>query len=273
MKGCTGHFLPSAFSLRHPSPLTPNVQVMPVFFITADQVRNGTVTITGELLDHLRASLRVRAGERIWTGDEHRRRYFIEVTHVDRRTLQGRVIEQRTGPAPAAPCLLLGQALLKSERMDWTIQKATELGAAVIIPLVSSHTVVRPKRTRVDSQHERWQRIAIEAAQQSERWDVPAVSVPCDVSEFFARPDPTILKLILSERGSGQSLRSIPLPSSPAHTIALTIGPEGGWRAEELDQAGANGFLAVTLGARILRAETATLAALSILQSRLGELG
>ncbi len=246
---------------------------MPVFFITADQVRNGTVTITGELLEHLRASLRVRTGERIWTGDEHRRRYCIEVTHVDRRALQGRVVEQRAGPAEAAPRLLLGQALLKGERMDWTIQKATELGAAAIIPLVSSHTVVRPKRARVDSQQERWQRIAIEAAQQSERWDVPAVGAPCGVSEFFVRPDPTALKLILSERGSGQSLPSVPLPSTPAHTIALAIGPEGGWRTDELDQACANGFLSVTLGTRILRAETSALAALSVLQSRLGELG
>ncbi len=246
---------------------------MPVFFITADQVRNGTVTITDELLEHLRASLRVRAGERIWMGDEHRRRYCIEVTHVDRRTLQGHVVEQRAGPAQAAPRLLLGQALLKGERMDWTIQKATELGAAAIIPLVSSHTVVRPKRTRVESQQERWQRVAIEAAQQSERWDVPVVDAPCGASEFFARPEPATLKLILSERGSGQNLRSIPLPSAPAHAITLAVGPEGGWRAEELAQACANGFLAVTLGTRILRAETAALAALSVLQSRLGELG
>ena len=246
---------------------------MPVFFITADQIQHETVTITGELLDHLRASLRVRTGERIWTGDERRRRYLIEVTHVDRRALQGHVVEQRTGPAPATPRLLLGQALLKGERMDWTIQKATELGVAAIIPLVSSHTVVRPKHARADSQQERWQRIAIEAAQQSERWDVPAVGSPCGVSEFFAKPDPAVLKLILSERGSGLSLRSVSLPSAPAHTIALAIGPEGGWRDEELDQAGVNGFLAVTLGARILRAETAALAALSILQSRLGELG
>ena len=246
---------------------------MPVFFITSDQIQHETVTITGELLDHLRASLRVRTGERIWTGDERRRRYLIEVTHVNRRALQGHVVEQRTGPAPATPRLLLGHALLKGERMNWTIQKATELGVAAIIPLVSSHTVVRPKHARADSQQERWQRIAIEAAQQSERWDVPAVGSPCGVSEFFAKPDPAVLKLILSERGSGLSLRSVSLPSAPAHTIALAIGPEGGWRDEELDQAGVNGFLAVTLGTRILRAETAALAALSILQSRLGELG
>lgn len=246
---------------------------MPVFFIASGQIQNGTVTITGPLLDHLRASLRVQTGERIWTGDERRQRYLIEVTRIDRRTLCGHVLEQRTGPAPAAPRILIGQSILKGERMDWVIQKSTELGAASIVPLVSERTVVRPKQTRVGSQQERWQRIALEAAQQSERWDIPTIGSPCSVPEFFSKPDPAALKLILSERGTGQSLGSVPLPSSPMNTIALVIGPEGGWREEELSQAHANGFLPVTLGTRILRAETATLAALSVIQSRLGELG
>jgi 16S rRNA (uracil1498-N3)-methyltransferase len=246
---------------------------MPVFFIAADQILGTTVTVTGPLLDHLRASLRVKTGERIWVGDEHRRRCLIEITHVDRRTLRGTVVEQRSGPTPTTPRILIGQAILKGERMDWAIQKSTELGAAAIVPLVSEHTVVRPKQGRVRSQQERWQRIATEAAQQSERWDVPAIGVPCPAREFFSMPNSADLKLILSERGPGHGLKAVPLPSSPAQTIALAIGPEGGWRDEELAQADANGFLPVTLGARILRAETAALAAVSVLQARLGELG
>jgi 16S rRNA (uracil1498-N3)-methyltransferase len=246
---------------------------MPVFFIAAGQINNGTVTVTGDLLDHLRASLRVRTGERIWTGDERRQRYLVKVTHVDRRALQGRVIEQRSGPAPTAPRLLIGQSIVKGERMDWAIQKSTELGAATIVPLVSEQTIVRPKQRRAGSQQERWQRIAREAAQQSERWDIPMIEAPRDAVDFFSTPDLAGLKLILSERRGGQCLRSVPLPSSPAQTIALAVGPEGGWRDEELDAAGANGFVAVTLGTRILRAETAALAALSVIQSRLGELG
>jgi 16S rRNA (uracil1498-N3)-methyltransferase len=246
---------------------------MPVFFIAADQIHDATVTVAGPLLDHLRASLRVKTGERIWVGDELRRRCLIEVTHVDRRILRGTVVEQRTGPPPTTPRILIGQAILKGERMDWAIQKSTELGAGAIVPLVSEHTVVRPKQGRIGSQQERWQRIAVEAAQQSERWDVPAIGVPCTAMEFFSRPDPAALKLILSERGPGHGLNAVPLPSSPAQTIALAIGPEGGWRDEELARADANGFLPVTLGARILRAETAALVAVSVLQARLGELG
>jgi 16S rRNA (uracil1498-N3)-methyltransferase len=245
---------------------------MPVFFITADQIRNGTVTIAGDLLNHLRASLRVHAGERIWTGDEHRRRYLIEIAHIDRRVMRGNVVEQRTGSASSAS-ILIGQAILKGERMDWTIQKTTELGAAGILPLITEQTVVRPKQARITAQRARWQRIALEAAQQSERWEVPTVAIPCTVMKFFSTPGLATLKLILSERGTGQSLRSVPLPSSPEDTIALAIGPEGGWRDEELARAYENNFLPVTLGTRILRGETAALAALSIVQSRLGELG
>jgi 16S rRNA (uracil1498-N3)-methyltransferase len=246
---------------------------MPVFFITADQIQNGTVAIVGGLLNHLRASLRVHAGERIWVGDEHRRRYLIEVTRIDRRIMRGNVVEQRAGSAPSISHVLIGQAILKGERMDWAIQKTTELGAAAIIPLVTEQTVVRPKQARITTQQERWQRIALEAAQQSERWDVPTVGAPCTAQAFFSTPGLATLKLLLSERDAGQSLRSVSLPSSPGDAIALAIGPEGGWRDEELAQAYANNFLPVTLGTRILRGETAALAAVSIVQSRLGDLG
>jgi 16S rRNA (uracil1498-N3)-methyltransferase len=246
---------------------------MPVFFITAGQLRDQTVTITGPLLDHLRASLRVKTGERLWVCDERRQRHLVEVTHLDKRSLRGNVIEQRTGPARTAPRILIGQAILKGERMDWAIQKATELGIAEVIPLVTEQTIVRPKQGRTGSQQERWQRIALEAAQQSERWEIPSIGTPSDAVEFFAAHNQAACKFILSEREAGQGLGSVALPSSPADTIVLAIGPEGGWRDEELARARTHGFIAVTLGTRILRAETAALAALSIVQSRLGELG
>jgi 16S rRNA (uracil1498-N3)-methyltransferase len=148
----------------------------------------------------------------------------------------------------------------------------TELGAAAIVPLVTEQTVVRPKQERVGARQDRWQRIALEAAQQSERWDVPVVDGPREAEAFFATPG-LALKLILSEREAGQALTAIPLPALPAEAIALAVGPEGGWRAEELAAARAHHFIPVTLGTLILRAETAALAATSVIQSRLGELG
>ena len=246
---------------------------MPVFFITSDQVQNGTATVTGPLLHHLRTSLRTRIGETLWVGDDRRRRHLIQVTQLDRHQLVGRVLEQHDGPIRRSPAVTIGQALLKSDRMDWVIQKVTELGAASFVPLMGRYVVLRPKAARVATQQQRWQRIAVEAAQQAERWEIPTVAAPCEAAAFFAKQPPADVNLILRERGPGQSLASIPLPNSPESTIVIATGPEGGWAREELGIALEHGFTPVTLGKLILRAETAALAALSILQSRVGELG
>jgi 16S rRNA (uracil1498-N3)-methyltransferase len=157
--------------------------------------------------------------------------------------------------------------------MDWVIQKSTELGMASLTPLISAHVIVRPHAARQAAQQDRWQRIALEAAQQSERWECPPILTLCEASSFFEQRFPSPVNLILSERGPWQSLTSIPLPSGSDSLVRIAVGPEGGWREEELAHAIECGFSPVTLGKRILRAETATLTALSVIQSRLGELG
>lgn len=246
---------------------------MPVFMIFSSHVRHGSVTIAGPLLEHLKDSLRIKIGEEIWVGDERRRRYRIRVSQIGRRDLHGEILEELTGSAATGPPVTLGQALLKGERMDWVIQKATELGVASIIPLVSRRVITRPRAERLDHQRERWQRIALEAAQQAERWEVPSVVLPSDASDFFKNQPGTSLKLILSERTPGQGLTSLQYPGDPERRVVLAIGPEGGWDKEELSLALSCSFTAVTLGSRILRSETAAIAALSVIQSRLGELG
>lgn len=246
---------------------------MPVFFITSDQVHNGTVTITGSLAHHLRASLRIRVCEDLWLISDQQQLYRVTVTSVDHVKLIGRVLEVRKEPTPARPTVTIAQALLKGDRMDWAIQKATELGAAAIVPLLTTHTIVRPRSTRTPIQQQRWQRIALEAAQQAERREIPAIHPPIDAPEFFRSHPPADLSLILRERDPGQSLATMILPDRIDGHVILAVGPEGGWTREELRSAGDCEFIPVTLGARILRADTATLAALSVLQSRLGELG
>jgi 16S rRNA (uracil1498-N3)-methyltransferase len=245
---------------------------MPVFFIGDEQVQDDHVTITGTLLKHLSDSLRVRVGDTLIITDPHRRRYAIEVVHLDRMRLRGRIIREQTAPPSTLPGLAIGQALLKGDRMDWVIQKATELGVSRITPVLTARAVIRPRAERTASQVERWQRIALEAAQQAERWEVPVVQPPTKSVRFFAAHPPG-LKLILQERREGQRLSSLELPSDPQALITLAIGPEGGWTDRELEEASAAGFLAVTLGGRILRAETAAIAAVAVLQSRLGALG
>ncbi len=155
--------------------------------------------------------------------------------------------------------------------MDWVIQKATEMGIASIVPLVSERVIARPRVERLGPQQQRWERIALEAAQQAERWEVPEVHHPAEFVPWL-RSVSGSLKLILSEHSEGDSLATISLPEDESRVL-LVIGPEGGWSKTERDAAHEYGFTSVSLGQRILRAETAALAALAILQSRLGELG
>nr|MBI3614569.1 16S rRNA (uracil(1498)-N(3))-methyltransferase [Nitrospirota bacterium] len=246
---------------------------MPVFFINSTHLADGTVTITGPLCDHLRGSLRVAEGETFWIGDERRRRYLVKALQVTKQAITSRIVEERVGPAPGSPPITLAQTILKGDRMDWIIQKATELGVATLIPLVAEQGIVRPRPSRSDAQQERWQRIAFEAAQQSERWDVPTVATPHKADAFFAGQSARDTKIILSERSSGSNLQQVGLPAGAEARVIVAVGPEGGWRQDEQALAMQQGFLPVTLGQRILRAETAAIAALTVIQSRLGELG
>ncbi len=246
---------------------------MPTFFVASDAVTPPTIRITGPLLQHLRQSLRLQPGDALTVTDEHGTRYRSTVTDVTTQQIAGRIVEAQPAPVRTTPSLILGLALLKGEKMDWTIQKATELGVDRIVPVHAAHCVVKLQPDRVDHQRSRWQRIALEAAQQSERWTIPAIDVPATLSELFARYADCASKNILAERSNGPSLSGTSLPAGPDQRVILLIGPEGGWDRKELQLAREQGYCDVSLGTRILRAETAAIAAISILQSRLGELG
>jgi 16S rRNA (uracil1498-N3)-methyltransferase len=246
---------------------------MPIFFFDRSAVTPPTIRISGPLLHHLRDSLRLHPGETLLLTDDHGTLYRTEVTHVTPHTIESRIVETMPAPARTAPSLILAQALLKGEKMDWIIQKATELGVGCIVPVHTAHGVVKIKQDRVEHQIARWRKIALEAAQQSECRTIPTIAEPTDLSHLFASHSFATAKAILSERSGAASLTAMPLPSDPEQSIILLVGPEGGWDREELRLAQEQGYKSLTLGARILRAETAAIASISVLQSRLGELG
>ncbi len=246
---------------------------MPVFFVPPDSIADQVITIRGPLIRHIRDSLRARAGEDIHVATEAGMRYRGRIRSVTGSEITAEILDRSTAPLRQTPALLLAHALIKPDRMDWVIQKATELGVEEIIPLLTRRGVVRPNDARISAQQGRWNRIALEAAQQSERWTLPRIHTPTPCLEFLAQRRPTATALILREREPGLSLRDVPLPTDPTLSVILAIGPEGGWDPDEMACAVHSGVLPVSLGARILRSETASLAALSVLQSRLGELG
>ena len=157
--------------------------------------------------------------------------------------------------------------------MSWAIQKATELGVSAITPLVSDRVMVRPKASRFTVLQERWQRIAVDAAQQSERWDIPEIHPPSSFSIFMETTGNEGVGCILVERQGTKRLRSLPINEHFTGKIIVTVGPEGGWTNEERRQAIQYDFSEVTIGATIFRAETAPLVALTLIQNQLGEFG
>jgi 16S rRNA (uracil1498-N3)-methyltransferase len=245
---------------------------MSTFFVAPESITPPTIRITGDLLHHLRDSLRLHPGTTLTLNDGCGTRYRVEVTQVTAQAIDSRIIDQQQAPARRASPIVLGQALIKGDKMDWVIQKATELGVDTIVPLHSTHSVIKLNPERLEHQRSRWERIARDAAQQSERWTIPTIADPIDLAQICRQYAAAPVKAMLAERSSGPSLAAMPLPQDHQHPIVLLIGPEGGWAQEEQRLAQELGFRPLTLGPRILRAETAAIAALSILQSRLDEM-
>jgi 16S rRNA (uracil1498-N3)-methyltransferase len=246
---------------------------MPVFFLPPECIAPPTISITGDLLMHLRDSLRVTMGETLWFNNGQGTRYHTEITDVSKRAVAGRILETIQEPLRHTPRLILGQSLLKGEKMDWIIQKATELGVDEFVPIESRHSVVQLKADRIDHQLARWRRIALEAAQQSEQWRVPTIASPRSLALLLTERVTNTMTLMLTERKEGKSLQAVELPRGANSSTLVMIGPEGGWSKDEVHIADQAGIDPITLGRPILRAETAAIAVISILQSRLGALG
>lgn len=194
--------------------------------------------------------------------DELGSAFEAEVKGVDREKTRLVLLDKKTAPGPRLR-LVLGQALLKSKTMELVIQKATELGVEVFVPIEAARSVVRLGGKEAP-RLERWRKIAREAAKQCRRPDIPSLQPPQLLSSFLeARDEPK--RFILCESG-GLPLRDVlalglkPAGEEKASAVAVLVGPEGGWTEEEEKRAAGSGFKAVSLGGRILRSETAALA-------------
>ena len=245
---------------------------MPVYFIEPGAIKDNCVTIAGPLAHHLTDSLRVQPGEEIWLAESGGPRYRSRVLCADPGRLTATILSRSELPPASTPHITLGLALVKKEHMDWAIQKATELGVARLVPLTTSRTVVRVRAERIPNRIVRWGAIAREAAQQSMCWKIPEVTEP-QLFEIWCEHEKSSCRLLLWENPQGRLLReSVRSRPSPA-TVAVAIGPEGGFDAEEVTKAQQRGFETVSFGSRILRTESAVLATLAIIQYEWGGLG
>ena len=152
--------------------------------------------------------------------------------------------------------------------MGWVIQKATELGVSAIVPLITERVILKLSGNQGETHHARWKRIALEAAQQSERWTLPTILPIQTFQQYLKSPRPH-QTIFMAEREQGASLLRVPCATEQSGAeVTVIIGPEGGWSAGEVEAAQSHDWTFASLGKEILRAETASLAALAILQAR-----
>jgi len=231
-----------------------------------------TVTLAVDEARHLREVLRLKIGDEVYVFDGTGREFRCTVSSTARDSAELRIdVEVEPAKPESHLQLNLCVALLKGEKFDLVVQKATELGVKKIMPLITRYADIH-LRDEADAGKRvaRWQRIALEAAKQSGRAFVPEVSSPVAFDSLLAGTKNAGLCLMFSERGGG-ALSNVIAEPEPRSVTAL-VGSEGGWSDEEIERARAQSFQIVTLGGRILRAETAAITITALLQHLFGDL-
>jgi 16S rRNA (uracil1498-N3)-methyltransferase len=231
------------------------------FFV--DHVRSGHAQIQGDDAHHLTRVLRVEAGQKYEISD-NRDVYLAEI-ETARKDLVSFTVIERIGTPETPVRITAAVALIKFERFEWLIEKATELGVESIVPIMAERSE-KGLDLAAGKRSERWRRIAREASEQSRRARLPEISEILGFAEAVAlKAD---LKLALDEQpGAAPILAALPRATSRDTTVALLVGPEGGWTERERSMFTASGWTPVSLGAAILRAETAAIAAISVVGS------
>ena len=239
---------------------------MPRFYVPQTFTAGEVLRLPENVCRHIQV-LRLQAGAPLVLFDGQGQAAAAELLEIGRKQALARVDKLLTESRESPLAVTLIQAVSASEKMDFAVQKGTELGVKRIIPAVSTRSNVRLSGERAEKKVRRWQEIAVSACEQCGRNKVPPVAPIADLPQVLAAlPVDSGARLLLSPHG-GVPLRSLP----PAQSAVLLIGPEGGLTAEEEDMARSYGFQAVQLGARVLRTETAAMAALAAMQALWGD--
>jgi 16S rRNA (uracil1498-N3)-methyltransferase len=256
------------------------------FFIAPDEIQGSRARLSPEESHHLRDVLRLRPADEVelfdGTGSVYRSKICTTGSQVELE-----IIEKLATSAESPLKIILGQSILKSEKMSWVIQKCTELGITELYPLTTRFSEPNLRQQAARLGDHRWKKIAISAAAQCQRAYTPIIHPIMELQELCrqlsgqtgsssflpgmeSRCQPS-LKLVISEKG-GLPARSLSGFASPA-SVLLVVGPEGGWALDEISLFQDAGFMEIFLGCRILRSETAALAAVTLAQFLWGDLG
>ncbi len=240
-------------------------------FVPIPEASPAELTLSGERRHYLLHVLRLTPGATLEVFDGTGRAFDARVAEVHEEWV--RLVLGAPRQSPASRPVHLLQGLPKGDKLEWVLQKGTELGASAFHPVAAERSVVKLEPKRAEERTARWRKIVEEAARQCRRNDVPAVHLPQPLVDAARALPPGTLLLVLDEEESAVPLGELFRASAPGTPVALVVGPEGGLARDEVSALQALGGRAVTLGRRILRTETAALAALAVMGYLDGELG
>lgn len=242
------------------------------FFVRPSQVEGSLVQITGPDVNHMKHVLRMKPGEQVLISDGEGHDYTCLVKSLENDLVEAEITAVNEEGRELPSRIWLFQGLPKSDKMEFIIQKAVELGAAAVVPVATKNAVVKLDKKKEEAKRRRWQAIAESAAKQSKRSRMPEVMELMSLTEAFAyiKERDFEVRLIPYENaegmeGAGRALECI----GPGQDIAVFIGPEGGFDEKEIETALEYGVSPISLGKRILRTETAGLALLSVIMMKL----
>ncbi|MDF9409289.1 16S rRNA (uracil(1498)-N(3))-methyltransferase [Pelotomaculum isophthalicicum JI] len=246
---------------------------LPHFFVSPNQISEGMVCLSGTDAVHVARVLRLGVGERIVLSDGKGKSYLAVLERVDKKDVSCKIEKEFAAAPPDLPKVTLVQGIPKGDKMDFIVQKGTELGLNGLIPLLSERVVVKLEGDKQLKRWERWRRIALEAAKQCRRPDIPEISRPESWEQVLSALPAEAAALIPWEEEKSDSLKGFLRHEKPPVEIYVFIGPEGGFSSGEVECARLHGVRPVTIGPRILRTETAGLAVLTMILYQWGDLG
>ncbi|HEX4267128.1 MAG TPA: 16S rRNA (uracil(1498)-N(3))-methyltransferase [Steroidobacteraceae bacterium] len=225
-------------------------------------------TIEGDAANHITRVLRLEPGAPLTVFDGRGGEYAARIESLRKHAVIIEVQERSPTSRESSLSLTLAQGVSRGERMDWVVQKATELGVSAIVPVLTERTVVKLDSRQSERKLAHWRGIAIAACEQSGRDRIPDIVAPLGLDDYLRSVDPQTTRLLLSPTGT-QRVDDL---KAPERRMVVLIGPEGGLAEIEQRAAIGAGFVAVRLGPRVLRTETAAVSALTLLQHRFGDL-
>ena len=244
------------------------------FFIDPSPAKNSLVAIQQSEAHHIKNVLRLKPGDRIKLFDGTGFEYEAVIRKMSAEKVDVEILGRIRATLQSGVKIMVAQAFLKEKKMDDLVRKLCELGVAKWVPFFSQRSIARPDASRLAGRTRRWHRIATEALKQCRRIDLPDIAGPLSFEEVLDLSKTCDLNIVFWEN------ESTPLNSAiesngkhPIRKILLMLGPEGGFTQQEIEMAEHSGFVVAGLGPRILRAETATLAAVTLVQYLFGDMG